>query len=46
MLIIKSVLSRKNKDRMFNLAEDAISKGTILEYGDKIPERLQKKAVV
>ncbi|TXE10148.1 NAD-dependent succinate-semialdehyde dehydrogenase [Seonamhaeicola algicola] len=32
------VVSRKDRDRMFNLVEDAVSKGATLEYGGKIPE--------
>lgn len=32
------VVSRKDRDRMFDLVEDAVSKGAKLEYGGKIPE--------
>lgn len=32
------VVSRKDRDRMFDLVKDAVSKGGKLEYGGKIPE--------
>lgn len=32
------VVSKSDRDRMFNLVEDAVSKGATLEYGGKIPE--------
>ncbi len=32
------VVSRKDRDRMFDLVKDAVSKGGNLEYGGKIPE--------
>ena len=35
--------SRDSRDRMFELIEDAISKGATLEYGGKIPENLPEK---
>lgn len=34
------VVSKKDRDRMFDLVEDAVSKGATLEYGNKIPEGL------
>ncbi len=34
------VVSRKDRDRMFDIIEDAISKGGKLEYGGNIPEGL------
>ncbi|MBU2950988.1 NAD-dependent succinate-semialdehyde dehydrogenase [Tamlana agarivorans] len=32
------VVSKKDRDRMFDLVEDAVSKGATLEYGGKIPK--------
>lgn len=32
------LVTRKDRDRMFDLVEDAVSKGATLEYGGKIPE--------
>ncbi|TXG35153.1 NAD-dependent succinate-semialdehyde dehydrogenase [Seonamhaeicola maritimus] len=32
------VVSKKDRDRMFDLVDDAVSKGGTLEYGGKIPE--------
>lgn len=32
------VVTRSDRDRMFDLIEDAVSKGATLEYGGKIPE--------
>ncbi|MDW5288063.1 NAD-dependent succinate-semialdehyde dehydrogenase [Formosa sp. PL04] len=32
------VVSRKDRDRIFDLVEDAVSKGAKLEYGGKIPD--------
>ncbi len=32
------VVTRFDRDRMFDLVEDAVSKGAKLEYGGKIPE--------
>ncbi|GAA4238757.1 NAD-dependent succinate-semialdehyde dehydrogenase [Postechiella marina] len=37
------VVSRKDRDRMFDLIEDAVSKGGTLEYGGKIPSHLPEK---
>lgn len=37
------VVSRKDRDRMFDLVEDAVSKGAILEYGGKVPEGFPEK---
>jgi len=34
------VVSRKDRDRMFDLVDDAVSKGAILEYGGNIPTDL------
>lgn len=34
------VATRKDRDRMFNLIDDAVSKGATLEYGGKIPSNL------
>ncbi|TGV01882.1 NAD-dependent succinate-semialdehyde dehydrogenase [Flavivirga rizhaonensis] len=34
------VVSKKDRDRMFDLIDDAVSKGGKLEYGGKIPEGL------
>ena len=34
------VVSRRDRDRMFDLVKDAVSKGAKLEYGGKIPEGL------
>ncbi|QHI39218.1 Glutarate-semialdehyde dehydrogenase DavD [Kordia antarctica] len=34
------VVSKKDRDRMFDLIEDATSKGATLEYGGKIPDYL------
>lgn len=34
--------SSESRDRMFELVEDAVSKGATLEYGGKIPEDLPK----
>ncbi|AUS05473.1 NAD-dependent succinate-semialdehyde dehydrogenase [Pseudotamlana carrageenivorans] len=34
------VVSRKDRDRMFDLIDDAVSKGAKLQYGGKIPENL------
>ena len=34
------VFSEKDRDRMFDLVKDAVSKGATLEYGGKIPEGL------
>lgn len=36
------MVSRKDRDRMFDLVEDAVSKGAKLEYGGKIPEGKEK----
>lgn len=32
------VVARSDRDRMFDLVDDAVSKGAILEYGGKIPQ--------
>ncbi|UMB54078.1 NAD-dependent succinate-semialdehyde dehydrogenase [Lutibacter sp. A64] len=37
------VVTRSDRDRMFNLVEDAVSKGAKLEYGGKIPEGFPEK---
>ena len=37
------VVTRDDRDRMFDLIEDAISKGATLEYGGKIPEGFPEK---
>lgn len=37
------VVSRSDRDRMFDLVEDAVSKGGKLEYGGKIPEGFPEK---
>jgi len=37
------VVSRSDRDRMFDLVEDAVSKGATLEYGGKIPEGFPEK---
>ena len=37
------VVSRTDRDRMFDLVEDAVSKGAKLEYGGKIPTDLPEK---
>ncbi|TMU57322.1 NAD-dependent succinate-semialdehyde dehydrogenase [Flagellimonas algicola] len=36
------MVSRKDRDRMFDLIEDAIGKGATLEYGGNIPEGKEK----
>lgn len=36
------MVSKKDRDRMFDLIEDAVSKGAKLEYGGKIPEGKEK----
>ncbi|MEX0288286.1 MAG: NAD-dependent succinate-semialdehyde dehydrogenase [Flavobacteriaceae bacterium] len=36
------MVSKKDRDRMFDLIEDAVSKGAKLEYGGKIPEGKDK----
>ena len=36
------MVSRKDRDRMFDLIEDAINKGAKLEFGGKIPEGKEK----
>ncbi len=37
------VASRKDRDRMFDIIEDALSKGGKVEYGNKIPKHLPEK---
>ncbi|NIJ46039.1 succinate-semialdehyde dehydrogenase/glutarate-semialdehyde dehydrogenase [Wenyingzhuangia heitensis] len=37
------VVARADRDRMFDLVKDAVSKGATLEYGGKIPEGLPEK---
>lgn len=37
------VVSRKDRDRMFDLVNDALSKGGTLEYGGKIPDGFPEK---
>jgi len=37
------MVSRHDRDRMFDLVEDAVSKGATLEYGGKIPEGFPEK---
>lgn len=37
------VVTRSDRDRMFDLVEDAVSKGAKLEYGGKIPEGFPEK---
>jgi len=37
------VVTRYDRDRMFDLIEDAVSKGATLEYGGKIPEGFPEK---
>ena len=37
------VVTRDDRDRMFDLIEDAVSKGATLEYGGKIPEGFPEK---
>jgi len=37
------VVSRSDRDRMFDLVDDAVSKGATLEYGGKIPEGFPEK---
>ena len=37
------VVSRSDRDRMFELVEDAVSKGATLEYGGKIPKGFPEK---
>lgn len=36
------VVTRKDRDRMFDLIDDAVSKGAKLEYGGKIPVGMEK----
>ena len=36
-------VTRSDRDRMFDLVEDAVSKGAKLEYGGKIPEGFPEK---
>ncbi len=36
------MVSKRDRDRMFDLIEDAVSKGAKLEYGGKIPEGMKK----
>ena len=36
------VVTRKDRDRMFELIEDAVGKGAKLEYGGKIPKGMEK----
>ena len=37
------VVSKTDRDRMFNIVKDAVHKGAILEYGGKIPEGFPEK---
>jgi succinate-semialdehyde dehydrogenase/glutarate-semialdehyde dehydrogenase len=37
------VVTRSDRDRMFDLVDDAVSKGAKLEYGGKIPEGFPEK---
>ena len=37
------VVSRSDRDRMFDLVDDAVSKGATLEYGGEIPEGFPEK---
>ncbi len=37
------MVSKTDRDRMFDIVKDAVRKGAILEYGGKIPEGFPEK---